>query len=90
VFKWSEEKDQWLRENRGISFQEVSAAVLGDELVEVLENPSRRGQQVFLVRLSGYVWVVPFVMEGETVFLKTAYPSRKMTKRYGGRDEAQE
>ena len=59
-------------------------------LIEIIENAARRGQMAFVIRLSGYVWVVPFVMEGDVIFLKTAYPSRKMHKRYGGTDEGQE
>ena len=90
MVKWSEDKDRWLRENRGVSFQEISTAVLSGNLIEIMENPARRGQMAFVIRLRGYVWVVPFVTEGDTIFLKTAYPSRKMHKRYGGTDEAQE
>jgi uncharacterized DUF497 family protein len=90
MIKWSEQKDRWLRENRGVSFQEISAAVLSGSLIEIMENPARRGQMAFVIRLHGYVWVVPFVTEGDTIFLKTAYPSRKMHKRYGGTDEEQE
>ncbi len=90
MIKWSEEKDRRLRENRGVSFQEISAAVLSGNLIEIMENRACRGQMAFVIRLRGYVWVVPFVTEGDTIFLKTAYPSRKMHKRYGGTDEEQE
>jgi hypothetical protein len=40
---------------------------------------------MFIVRLDGYVWVVPFVIEpdGETVFLKTAFWSLKFNRKYG-------
>jgi hypothetical protein len=34
------------------------------------------------VDVSGYVYVVPFVEDGEKVFLKTIIPSRKMTKKH--------
>jgi uncharacterized DUF497 family protein len=85
VIRWSEEKDHWLRSQRGISFQEISAQILGDDLLDVLESPSRENQQVFIVRCRDYTWVVPFVLEHDnTIFLKTAYPSRKMHRRYGG------
>lgn len=39
------------------------------------------------MRMKGYVWVVPFILDPSgDIVLKTAYPSRKMTKRYGGRN----
>ncbi len=39
-----------------------------------------------IVDIDGYAFVVPFVADGDVLFLKTIIPSRKMTKRYfGGR-----
>jgi uncharacterized DUF497 family protein len=87
VIKWDEAKDKWLQETRGISFQELSSLILSDAYMDVLENPSRPNQSIFVLRIEGYVWVVPFIMDSAgDIFLKTAYPSRKMTKRYGGND----
>jgi hypothetical protein len=39
-------------------------------------------QRVFLVLVEGYIYAVPFVKEGDVFFLKTAFPSRKLTKQY--------
>jgi len=40
----------------------------------------------FFLFFDGYAFVVPFVADGDVLFLKTIIPSRKMTKRYlGGR-----
>ncbi len=85
MIRWSAEKDLWLQEHRGISFQDVAACILSDDLIDMVKNPSRGGQKAFVIRFRGYVWVVPFVLEDDdTLFLKTAYPSRKMAARYGG------
>jgi hypothetical protein len=85
VLRWNEDKDQWLLSNRGLSFQEIADAILSSGLVDIIESPGRSHQQAFVVRYRNYFWVVPFVMESEgTIFLKTAYPSRKMKNRYGG------
>ena len=55
--------------------------------LDILENPSRPNQSIFVLDIEGYVWVVPFVMDSAgDIVLKTAYPSRKMNKRYGGKD----
>ena len=91
MIRWSPEKDLWLQEHRGVSFQDVAAAVLSENLIDMIENPSRGGQQAFVVWFRKYVWVVPFVLEtGGSIFLKTAYPSRKMNARYGGQHGAKD
>ena len=85
MIHWSKEKDQWLRENRGLSFQEIANAIVDGRLIASLENPSRAGQEIFVVWIQDYTWVVPFVIEEDgSLFLKTAFPSRKLHRRYGG------
>ena len=51
-----------------------------------MKSETRPNQQVLVMKIDGYFWAVPFVLEedGQTLFLKTAYPSRKLHKRYGG------
>lgn len=51
-------------------------------------RPSRHpGQRIFVVNVEGYACLVPFVESEETIFLKTIIPSRKMTRRYLGKEE---
>ena len=91
MIRWSAEKDLWLQEHRGVSFQEIATCILSDSLVDMIEIPSRNGQEAFVVRFRKYIWVVPFVVETDsTIFLKTAYPSRKMNDRFGGIHEAKD
>ena len=50
-------------------------------------NPERYGgQRIFVVRREDYVYLVPFVEDEHTVFLKTIIPSRKATKEYLGEE----
>ena len=50
-------------------------------------NPTRcAGQRMFVVRCEDYAYLVPFVEDEETVFLKTIIPSRKATKQYLGEE----
>jgi hypothetical protein len=44
------------------------------------------GQHIFVVRREDYVYLVPFVEDEHTVFLKTIIPSRKATKQFLGED----
>jgi len=88
VIKWNEDKNKWLMQERGISFQEIADIILRGEYIAILENPTRPNQDIFLLRIQGYTWVVPFVInEEENIYLITAFPSRKFHKRYGGKDE---
>ena len=91
MVRWNAEKDLWLQEHRGVSFQDIAACILSGDLVDMIENPSRNGQEAFVIRFRNYTWVVPFVVEKDnTIFLKTAYPSRKMNARFGGIHEAKD
>jgi hypothetical protein len=88
VVRWSEDKDRWLRKSRGVSFQEIADTIISGNYLDVLENQVRFEQDIFIIRIRGYTWAVPFVIEqNSTIFLKTAYPSRKFHKIYGGPHE---
>jgi hypothetical protein len=85
MVRWSPENDRVLRSTRGVSFQQIADAIISGEYLYTLENPSRHGPDIFVLRVRGYPWVAPFVLENDdTIFLKTAYPSRKFHNRYGG------
>ena len=54
-------------------------------------NPRRyAGQRIFVVRREDYVYLVPFVEDEHTVFLKTIIPSRKATMQYLGEESDDE
>ena len=91
TFAWNSEKNELLRAERGISFEEVVLNIqLGNE-VDIFEHPNQErypGQQISVVVIEGYAYLVPFFENEEEIFLKTIIPSRKATKQYiGGSDE---
>ncbi len=91
TFAWSSEKNELLKAERGISFEEVVLNIqLGNE-VDIFEHPNQEqypGQQISVVVIEDYAYLVPFVENEEEIFLKTIIPSRKATKQYlGGSDE---
>lgn len=89
-FDWSEEKNQKLKEERDVSFEEVLSAIEEGNLVDVLEHPNNKkyGQQkIMIVVINEYVYLVPFVEDDKKLFLKTIIPSRKATKKYLTRKE---
>lgn len=79
--RWSLLKSERLKRTRGVSFEEILEA----ELIGVKKHPSRENQNVMLFMHKGYVWVVPYVVDGDSIYLKTLFPSRKYTKEHGGR-----
>ena len=85
-FDWSTEKNQWLIEQRGISFERVVSAIEQGGLMDVLDHPNPNrypGQMIYVVEADEYIHLVPFVTQTDgTRFLKTIIPSRKATRAY--------
>ena len=76
--RWNALKSERLKRTRGVSFEEIIAS----RLVGVRKHPTREYQKILVYQHKGYLWAVPYVMEGDTIFLKTIYPSRKLMKLY--------
>jgi hypothetical protein len=79
---WSLEKNKLLKEERDISFEEIVYNIESGGLLGVEEHPSRKNQQIYIVEIRDYAYVVPFVENEQEIFLKTAFPSRKYTKKF--------
>lgn len=73
-------KSERLKKIRGVSFEEI----LDAELVCVREHPARKAQRIMYFKHQGYIWMVPYTVERDHIFLKTLYPSRKYTKMHRG------
>ena len=91
-FRWSPEKNDQLKSERGISFEQMTVAVETNGLLDVLDHPNHAkypNQRILVVSSDGYAYLVPFVEEADHYFLKTVIPSRKATRDYlspGGKD----
>ena len=84
-FDWDESKNIWLQKARDISFEEVELAInRGGLLDEIVHHNQDKysSQKILIVELNAYAYLVPFVDNGDTYFLKTIFPSRKATKKY--------
>jgi len=87
LYDWNEENNDWLRRERGVTFEEIVFHLTHDCLLDTIEHPNQvsyAGQRLFIVNVDGYACLVPFVETEDQIFLKTIIPSRKMTKRYLG------
>lgn len=84
-FNWDNDKNEKLRETRGVSFEEAVLAIEQGHLLDVLEHPNKnkyKNQNMFVVKIYNYAWLIPFVETESEVFLKAIIPSRKATKKY--------
>ncbi len=88
AFVWDDTKNERLKAERGVSFEEVVTAIEQGFLIEVIENPNQgkyRHQQVFIVEIKQYAHLVPFIESEQEVLLITIIPSRKATRKYLGK-----
>jgi uncharacterized DUF497 family protein len=85
TYNWNADKNQWLVQERDISFERIVFEIsLGNEIT-VLMHPNQHkypGQMISVVEVDGYVYLVPFVETESEIFLKTIIPSRKATKQF--------
>jgi uncharacterized DUF497 family protein len=92
-FDWDDAKNAKLRKERGIGFEDVVFHIGRGDLLDLLDHANSdryAGQRIFVVRRDEYVYLVPFVEDEQTVFLKTIIPSRKATKEYLGEESDDE
>ena len=83
MFDWNKEKDALLRKERGIGFEEIVDAI-DNALLDILDHPNQQeypNQKIYVVEALNYVYLVPYVKDGEKIFLKTIIPSRKAKKK---------
>jgi len=87
MFKWNHEKNELLFETRGVSFDEVIQAIADGDILGDEPHPNQKKypkQRLITVLINGYVYLVPYVLDGEDYFLKTIIPSRKAKKKFLG------
>lgn len=80
---WSSEKNEILKHERGISFEEIAYLIQSGKILGIEEKPGRSNQKMYILEIENYAVIVPFVEKDDEIFLKTAFPNRKYTKRYG-------
>jgi uncharacterized DUF497 family protein len=86
-FHWNEEKDAQLKRERGVSFSDIVAVMMGVGLLDVVPHPNPKkypNQRMLVVKVAEYVYLVPFVETEDGIFLKTIIPSRQATMKYLG------
>ena len=90
-YTWDDAKNKKLKSERNISFEDVVFFIDKGHLLDIIEHPNQvkyKGQKIFVINISDYVYLVPFIETEDIVILKTIIPSRKATRDYlRGNDE---
>lgn len=84
-FEWNKDKNEELKEERDISFDEIVDAIKADMVLDTFDHPNQKkypGQKVYIVQVRDYCYFVPYVEDDKKKFLKTVYPDHELTKKY--------
>ena len=90
-YEWDPKKNDWLKKERKISFEQILFHLSKGDVWKITEHPDQKnypGQKIYFVVIDNYIYLVPHIIEQDHIFLKTIIPSRKATKMY--KDEQEE
>ncbi|MBI5249269.1 MAG: BrnT family toxin [Desulfomonile tiedjei] len=85
TFRWDNDKNEKLKNDRGVCFEQVVILMERGEILHTIEHPNKNkypGQKIAVVVIEDYVYLVPYVENNDEIFLKTIIPSRKATNKY--------
>lgn len=74
---------------RGVSFEAAAACIEEGYILAAANGKGKYAhQKQYILWINRYVYIVPYVEDEKTIFLKTVIPSRKLTKKFlGGPDD---
>ena len=83
--EWSEDKNNKLKLERGICFEDIQTLIEDDKVLADISHPNKiryKNQRIFIIEVDSYAYLVPYVEDETKIFLKTIVPNRKATKKY--------
>ena len=92
VFDWDNDKNEQLKRERGISFEQIVLLILNDRILDILEHPNKMkysDQKLYVIDVDDYAYVVSFEDRKGVRFLKTIFQARKYTQQYLRREGEQ-
>lgn len=84
-YDWNPAKNEWLKKNRNISFEQIIFHLSQGDIWMVSDHPNQEKypkQRIYFVVVENYVYLVPYIIKKDVIFLKTVSPSRKATKAF--------
>ena len=71
-YKWNSEKNEKLKLERKLGFEDVEASLIDGGLLDIVEHPNQidySHQKIMIVEIVGYVHMIPFVEDEEQFLL---------------------
>ncbi len=89
-FDFNQEKNFFLKETRGVGFDEAIVAILNNGIVDEFahkDNKRYPNQRILAIKINNYIYAIPYLLDEKrkVIFLKTVYPSRILTEKYLGK-----
>ena len=83
-YEWNPKKNEKIKAEHGISFDQVVELIGKNFLLDIIVNPSKKykGQRVFLIQRGDSVFMVPFERRNKKIRLITAFFSKSLTEKY--------
>ena len=84
-YDWNPDKNEWLKKNRNISFEQIIFHLSQGDIWMVSDHPNQEKypkQRIYFVVVENNVYLVPHIIKKDVIFLKTVFPSRKATKAF--------
>ncbi len=85
MYKWNEDKNAVLKSTRGFGFDDVIEEMMKNGVLDNYKHPNSEKyppKYIYIIYLGGYIHYVPYVYDGNDIFLKNIIPSRKLNKKY--------
>ena len=82
-YEWNYKKNEWLKKERKISFEQIVFHLSQGDLWKISDHPDYKkypNQKIYYVIIDDYIYLVPYIIDRKNIFLKTIIPSRKATK----------
>jgi len=89
LYRWNEDKNAILKSTRGFGFDDVIEEMMRNGVLDNYKHPNSKkypNQYIYVISLGGYIHYVPYVVDGDDIFLKNIIPSRKLNKIYKGKN----
>ncbi len=86
-YQWDQVKNEQLKAERGVNFEQVVLHLERGDILDIYEHPNKvryPNQQILVVCIQEYAYLIPFVETRGGRFLKTIIPSRQATRLYLG------
>jgi predicted DNA binding CopG/RHH family protein len=77
---WDSEKNEILKRERGISFDEIAYLIESGQIIGIEENPGYPHQKMYVLEIENYAVIVPYVENDNEICLKNCLSKPEIYK----------